>query len=417
MGKLILMSIFFIVILGCSKDDDVKDKAGIVITKKPQWVMTTTDDDSLVYTFMFKQACVFDNTVVVKSRKGKRDILRCLNLNDGSAKWEWSEFYEETSGIVYPYQYSNKLIWQERYYNYSINLETGKTEWKNISVEHYEYRSFGINDIFTVSHLVNRNKPIEKGGNIVIMDSKTGKPIFSFKPKYDNTGDTPNNECGWGYWGFPVPFTKDGKEYILIKFNDAQKACKTVYVEWLGLYNYTDKKWVYERQKLRDRDDSFTTATPSVIKGSNIYNNPTNAVVCHDLMTGQKRWETTGTDDNFTRLIVENGRVYVNGNNGNLTCLNADNGSKLWTIRSSGSSSMLSYLNGVVYFVGGGDGKLHAVDAETGEYLWKIESPDIKKNKWAIFSGMCAVVPGVGIQKGKIVVTTGLNAYCYEAIK
>ena len=79
-------------------------------------------------------------------------------------------------------------------------------------------------------------------------------------------------------------------------------------------------------------------------------------------------------------------------------------------------SYALRYLNGVVYFGGGGDGKLHAVDAETGEYLWEIESPDLGKNKSAYFGGLCAVVPGVGSEKGKIVVTTGLNAYCYEAI-
>lgn len=417
MSKWIIASVFFILFVGCRKGDEIKDKSGIIITKKPQWAVGTTDDDSLAGTFIFKQACIFDNTLVIKSRKGQQGILRCLNLNDGSAKWEWNDFLDAPSTIIYPYQYSNKLIWQDRYYNYCINLETGKTEWKNTSEGHYEYRSFGVNDIFTVTHLVNRTQPTEKGGNIVVMDSKTGKPAFSFKPQYDSTGDTPDNECGWGYWGFPIPFAKDGKEYILIKFNDAPKSCKTVYAEWLGLYNYTDKKWVYERQRLRDLNDPFTTATPSVIKDNYVYSNPTNAVVCHDLMTGQKRWETLGTDDNFTSLIIENSKVYANGNGGYLTCLNADTGSKLWTIRSSGSSTRLSILNGIIYFAGGGDGKLHAIDAETGEYYWKIESPDVKRNKWAIFSGMCAVVPGVGGQKGKIVVTTGYNAYCYEAIR
>jgi outer membrane protein assembly factor BamB len=417
MNKLILISIFIILILSCSKDDDIKDKSGIVITKKPQWVIVTTDDDSLSGTFIFTQACIYNNTLVIKYRKGKQDVLKCLNINDGSTKWEWNDFFDDPSRIIYPYQYSDKLIWQDRYYNYCINLVTGKTVWKNTSEGHYEYECFGVNDIFTITHLVNRTQPIEKGGNIVVMDSKSGKPIFSFKPKYDNTGDTPNNDCGWGYWGFAMPFLKDSKEYISVRFNDSQKACKTEYVEWLGLYNYTDKKWEYERQKLRDLNVPFTTPTNAVIKGNYVYNNPRDAVVCHDLMTGQKRWETSGTDNNYTRLIVENGKVYVNGNNGYLTCLNADNGSKLWTIRSSGSSTRLSILNGVIYFVGGGDGKLHAVDAETGAYLWKIESPDIKKNKWAVFSGMCAVVPGTGSEKGKIVVTTGLNAYCYEAIR
>ena len=76
----------------------------------------------------------------------------------------------------------------------------------------------------------------------------------------------------------------------------------------------------------------------------------------------------------------------------------------------------MSYLNGVIYFVGGGDGKLHAVEAATGKYLWRLESPDKAANKNAYFqSSLCAVVPGKNGAKGKVVVLTGLNAYCYEA--
>jgi outer membrane protein assembly factor BamB len=164
-------------------------------------------------------------------------------------------------------------------------------------------------------------------------------------------------------------------------------------------------------------DGTFRMPTPPVIVNDKIYGNPNNAIVCHDLMTGQKLWETGGTETTHVRILVENACVYINNDSGILTCLNASGGSVKWAIRASGSSTELSYLNGVIYFVGGGDGKLHAIDANTGDYLWKIESPDKGKNKWAVFSGMCAVVPGVGSEKGKIVVTTGLNAYCYEAIR
>jgi outer membrane protein assembly factor BamB len=78
-------------------------------------------------------------------------------------------------------------------------------------------------------------------------------------------------------------------------------------------------------------------------------------------------------------LLVANDKVYANSDDGQLYCINAKGGNILWQIRSSGSSTVLTYLNGVVYFVGGGDGNLYAVDGETGEYLWKIESPDVSK--------------------------------------
>jgi outer membrane protein assembly factor BamB len=408
--------IIFIFFISCSKEEE-KDKNGIIVSKKEIWLSSLTDDDSLSDNFMFRFSVYSDNLIVTRARKSKQNTLKGLSINDGSVKWIWNDFFEEPIGASFPTKYQNSVIWQEDYNNYCVDLITGKTIWKNASEKHFEYRSFGVNNIFTVSHLVNRNKPTEIGGNIVVMDSKTGKPIFIFKPKYDTTGTHSYDNCGWGYMGFPLPFTRNGNDYILIKFNDPPSSCNVFGAEWLGLYNYTKKEWVYERQKLRNVDGTFGMASPPTISNDKIYSNPSNAIVCHDLMTGQKLWETGGTDSNFRGVLVENGNVYINGNNGNMTCLNASGGTVKWVVRTSGSSTTLSYLNGVVYFVGGGDGKLHAVDAETGEYLWKIESPDKVKNKWAVFSGMCAVVPGVGSEKGKIVVTSGLNAYCYEAIR
>ena len=417
MNKLLFVAIILLPILSCSKDDVTKDKNGIVISMKANWVTSITDDDSLSNNFMFKHSISNDNSVVIRARKQQQNILKCLNTDDGTVKWDWNEFSINPLGISYPHKYNNNLIWQEDYYNYCVDLSTGKTVWKNTSVENYEYRSLGVNNMFTVGHLANRNKPTEKGGNIVVMDSKTGKPIFSFKPKYDATGDVPSNECGWGYWGFPIPFSRDGKEYILIKFNDAPIACKTSYVEWLGLYNYTDKTWVYERQRLKSNDNAFTTPTPSVIVGDKVYNNPTNSITCHDLMTGNKLWETQTNGSTGSRILVENGYVYLNSGSGNMMAIDANSGTIKWSVASPGGLTTPTYLNGFIYFIGASDGKLNAIDAVTGEYIWKIESPDKSKNKWATFLGPCTVVPGVGLVKSKIIVTTGLNAYCYEAIK
>jgi outer membrane protein assembly factor BamB len=172
---------------------------------------------------------------------------------------------------------------------------------------------------------------------------------------------------------------------------------------------------------LKSSDFTSITPHPSVLYQDKVYHSNVDNITCHDIMTGDKKWETNlpAQGDYFqsSGILVDKDRIYANSDAGQLFCLNAVNGIINWQIRSSGSSTPLSILNGIIYFVGGGDGKLHAVDAETGAYLWKIDSPDKGKNKWAVFSGMCAVVPGVGLEKGKIVVTTGLNAYCYEAIK
>ena len=72
-------------------------------------------------------------------------------------------------------------------------------------------------------------------------------------------------------------------------------------------------------------------------------------------------------------------------------------------------------LYSVVYFTARQG--LWAVEGNTGKVLWKIESPDIRKNDNAVFRGFVAVVPGKNGQKGRVYAHTGLNAYCYEAIR
>ena len=98
-------------------------------------------------------------------------------------------------------------------------------------------------------------------------------------------------------------------------------------------------------------------------------------------------------------------------------CLDPATGRQIWKEKSSGTSSPISYLNGVVYFLGGGDGKLHAIDANTGQHLWRLNSPDKAKDSGAFFYGVCVAVPGSGGSKGRVVAMTGLGAYGYEAIR
>jgi hypothetical protein len=406
----------------CRKDEEEKDNNGIVISKSPAWSAKVTDDDSLAIKAFLQKYVVYQNKLVVKARKNKERILKMLDLSNGQTLWEWNDWIEKNvyDGNCHHYTKNNRLTFQTEYENYQIDLNNGKTVWKNSFQEGYGNWVQGIGEIFISDHLTNRNSLPEKGGgNIVVMSNLDGKPIYKFKPKYDTEKSSSEN-YGWFYSGYGVPFVKNGDTLIIIKFNDPSPT-PFRYIEWLTLYNLTQKIWVYERQNLKDTDTNSGTPHPTIIYKDKVYHAGLDVVVCHDLMSGEKLWETKlpswGQYFLFAGILVDNDKVYANSDGGQLFCLDHSSGKLLWQIRSSGTSTVLSYLNGVVYFVGGGDGKLHAVDAETGEYLWKIESPDLGKNKSAVFSGLCAVVPGVGSEKGKIVVTSGLNAYCYEAIR
>jgi outer membrane protein assembly factor BamB len=421
MKKILFYMLFITIHFGCSKENDIKDKNGLIVTKKEIWSVKTTDNDSASSTYFLDRTVIYNNDVVVKAKKNNEEIIKMLNIQNGETKWEWGEWAEKKiySGNSYPYIKSNKLTFQTDHENYQINLDNGKTIWKNRFKENFGHWTMGLGDIFLSEHLYNRGVAPESGGGyIVIMSNVDGKPIEKFKPKYGEQKLT-FEQNGWYYDAYGVPFEKNGDTYIFVKLNDPSPTVTYTCVEFISLYNLTKKEWVYERKKLKSRDSNWGTFHPSLLYKDKAYHGGAGIITCSDLMTGERFWETPLPNGNetfiFAGILIENDKIYANSDGGQLMCLDANNGRLLWNIRSFGSSTGLTYLNGVVYFVGGG--KLHAVDAETGAYIWKIESPDLKKNKSAIFSGMCALVPGVGSEKGKIVVTTGLNAYCYEAIR
>jgi PQQ-like domain len=422
MKGIIILFMFFFIFTSCSKEDDTKDKNGIVVAKIPIWGIKTTDDDTLAVTRFSRRPILFNDNVLLQTRKNNERVVKMIEVKSSQVKWEWNDWIEKNvyTGNTYPYIQDNKLTWLSDYENYQINLDNGKTVWKNSFKENFNHWCSGLGDIFLAEHLYNRGAAPEKGGgSVVVMSNLDGKPIEKFKPSYEVEKLSFDN-YGWAYTSFGVPFKKGNDTLILVMFNDPPQSLPYQYVEWISLYNLTKKEWIYERKKLKNIDTQSGVPHPSVINDDKVYHGGQGAITCHDLMTGAKIWEAKvngGSSFSFAGITVTNDKVFANSDDGQLACINAKGGNILWNIRSSGSSSALIYLNGIVYFVGGGDGKIHAVDAETGEYLWKIESPDIVKNKYASFSGLCAVVPGLGSEKGKIVVTTGLNAYCYEAIR
>ena len=257
----------------------------------------------------------------------------------------------------------------------------------------------------------------DSGGVVTIISKSDGQILSKMKPIYDTTGMLPINQSGrLGYIAFINPWSYQGDSMIVVSYGDPPLK-GWLFREYIGLYNYTKQRWVYDKMLLKEPSQWGIYSLPAVYENK-VYHATGNQIICSDILTGKKIWETSTPNQSFifSKLFAVGSKLYANSDDGYLNCLDAQSGSMVWRIRSSGSSSKLGYLNGIIYFVGGGDGKLHAVDAETGNYIWKLESPDADKSK-APFSGLCAVIPGKSGAKGKVVVLTGLNAYCYEAIK
>ncbi len=417
--KAVLFCVAIISMLAsCRKEDSLKDKDGVVISQPPIWATATTDDDQRANNFLVETKVTNNNNLLISSKKNGKNLIRNLNIENGTTIWDWNEYLPKSKVSIRSFDKTdNRLTFFDYHYVYQVDINTGKTI---ISRDQYEtfFELNSVGDKIFTDYPYNKDGAFIDGGYVAVVDKKTLNIVDKFRPKYDTTGTIPFDDGGYAFTAYGVPFEKNGDILVAVKSNDPANQRGMVGNQWLGLYNYSKKQWIYERQSIQKQ--STWGAGLIYLSNDKVFTYSVGWVACHDLMTGQQLWKTVGSNGGgylFAGLLIANGKVYANNDSGQLACFEISSGRKLWDIRSSGSSTELSYLNGVVYFVGGGDGKLHAIDAETGDYLWKIVSPDLSKNKSAVFSGLCAVIAGKGSEKGKVVVLNGLNAYCYEAIR
>ena len=419
-----MKSLFFLfslcVLYSCSKEPVSTDSDGVVIRRPHLWAKSTTDDGSRINTYFVQEITTYDNKLVIGARKNAKRILRALDIDNGDTKWDWYDIIEERDylGIEQPVIIDNKLIWQANYWNYCIDFNNGQTVWKNAFQENFEDLPTGLGDKFVGMHNYDRTtNALPDGGEASVFDKSNGQPYFFVRPRYDTTGMQPFEiSQRRGIVRFNRLFVQGVDTLLLLTFFDPplynynNRQC-------LALYNLTKKQWIYDRADMLGTSRNNTGHAPCIYQGK-IYSAFVGTMVCNDLMTGKKLWQSDYySQDGFatTGLIVIDGKIYGNSDSGYMYCWDLETGQQQWRIRTSGTASRLSHLNGVLYFTGAGDGNLPAIEAATGKYLWKIESPDTKKNEWAIFGGLCAVVPGKNGAKGKVIVLNGLNAYCYEA--
>ena len=418
--KSLYFLLVFCVLYSCKKEIPTTDSDGVVIRRSHIWVKSTTDDDSLSYQFYVRETTLYNDNLLIGIRKNHRRKFQLINLSNGNALWDWDDLIEDRTylQIKQPVIFDNQLIWQSDYWTYSIDFKTGQTIWKNAFQENFNALSTGLGDKFVGMYNYDRNsnRPLA-GGVASIFSKNNGKPYFYVQPKYDTTGMQPYElSQRRGQVQFNQLFI-EGKDTLLLLSLMDPPLYDYYYRECLALYNLTEKQWIYDRANMLGALRSNIGHAPTIYQGK-VYSPYIGAIVCNDLMTGKMLWQSniqSGTGFGTTGLVVVENKIFGNSDDGYLYCWDLATGGQLWRIRTSSSDSRLNYLNGILYFTGRGDGKLHAIEATTGNYLWKLDSPDIGKNKWAAFTGLCAVIPGKSGAKGKVVVLTGLNAYCYEA--
>ncbi len=185
----------------------------------------------------------------------------------------------------------------------------------------------------------------------------------------------------------------------------------------LGLYNVSEKQWVYEKVVLDEpSEDKTGLRHPLQRYGDRVILNTGRTLQVRDLATGAKVWSQDVPNDIWVSGFTLVDNVVVLNTEGWISYgFDFDTGAKLWTNEGAQLATPLkdNDLNGIIYFVGK---YVYAIEVATGKLVWRLDA-NLAPNPADFYTAELSVAPGKDGEKGKVVVKTGRTVYCYEAYR
>ena len=419
----------FTACLSCKTEEEaIYDSTGVA-TKLPHiWNTAISNDEKFVARTVLRAPLIYENSkLLLGANQNKEDYIYSVNTDNGEILWKWndllgilpSQTIKDPLGLRQEelYKYNNLLYFSYSTSSYILDLNNGSTVSKyKVPLQRNGSINVGFNNV--VYSIGSSRDNYEDESIYVSLINPIEKETPFLLPSYTPTKNVRFNGAGRIY--SQIVFKQDNQEFLaftIINPISADLPNNTSGVIELNLYNLTKKNWVFQKIPVRTSGTSIG-GTDLIYNDKQIYFISSDFIYCHNAQTGEEKWANRiGSFPLTSRMTLQNNKLYAACEDRFLYCLDINTGQVLWKEQNTGTCSPISYLNGVLYYLGGGDGKLHAVDADTGKHLWKLNSPDLTKNVGAFFYGVCAAVPGKNGQKGRVIGTTGLNAYCFEAIR
>ena len=420
--RILIFAVTLIVSSSCEKQEELPfttNADGVVTSMPYEWRTLLSTNNVLTRAFLEPPIVYNDNALFGSQGETIEDIkLTMLSIRTGEVVWQWDNLFEIDKWLFDPsgvYQYENYLAMQTGSRFYAIDLANGTTLHKMQRV--YQAANMrGLEHRYLVSGNFVENAQGQYEGGVYEGDLVSGASQLLFTPNYSREHIDVNNSVG--NINSAVSFVDEKSGDVLITYNYSDPEPDHHGSTYAGLYNYSKKTMVYDGKPLTI-NVPFYGSGPAVIYQGKAYYSPAKSLICIDVYTGQQLWKRDFSEGfKFSRYIIAEDKVLANSEDTYLYALDPETGQQLWKEKSSGTSSPMAYLNGVVYFVGGGDGLLHAVEVATGKHLWRLHSPDLKSNSGAWFKGEIRVVPPKNEdEKGKVLVSSYLSAFCYEAAR
>jgi outer membrane protein assembly factor BamB len=412
--KLIIFLAIFFLAAKCHKEEiEQTDENGVVISKAFLWEKTLYGGGASITNSSFKDPIIFNGNIGIPTIGDGKRYFTMINPETSETIWQWSDIFNpetEEIDISYYHQYNNLLTYQYGGRSYCIDLNNGSTHWKIQREQSFDGRISGLDNVyFTFGNAETLYSEYDEWvcykGNM-----ETGEIEEFLVPDFTINIIAPGNRIG--NVTNVLPYMYNGVQYLTVIWQEPFATYD--WQSYLGLYNYETNEWVYKKKIMNEPNINGVLLAPPVIYNKRIYADIGKEIVCHDLATGEQLWSRQFTQDfMFSGFIIVEDKLIGSNENETLYCLNPDNGNIIWQTEGSGTSSRLSYLNGIVYFAGGADGKLHAVDISNGKTVWLLEGKYLDDSYFK--TNAIYVFPAEGNKAAKVIALTHQHAYCFEA--
>ncbi len=429
--KTLLLLVCLGVVCSCKPKEEVEiGPKGEIVSKPPLWASAINNGPNMASGVL--SSIIFDGKKVVCPGGGlpyippignfSRGTINMIDIETGKIQWNWKDYIKSNDALHlnFSYKKDNRLVISNGELTYCVDLQTGQSAWKKIKRDGITTNTIitGIgNSYFFCGDTYSKEQQQWVGavyrGNVLAPEPEE-LIVSPTLPK-----ELPDGSSGISAGATSLlAFEQAGDTMLVIDHHTPSlPANQGIIRSVFGLYNVTKRKWIYEKMPIVTSYNASVDGLPVIYNGR-VYHSAGRHFTCHDLATGAKVWERTfGGNFLFSGFIIADGIIVANSEDTYIYGLDPATGSERWQEKSSGTSTRLVYQDGVVYYAGGGDGLLHAVDVQTGKHLWKLQSPDFRTNSDAYFWGMVAGLPAQNGKKGRIFASTGLNVYCYEAVK
>lgn len=322
------------------------------------------------------------------------ETFLALDADTGQEKWVWNDYISEsannTSGSELPTTYNSSLFITPGNGLISIDMETGKTNWKN------NFTSGGVSVLL---------------GNMAIRQARLGASSVCFKLINLEDGTDRNvftiDTITTPYFSLftPAVFKEtNGDTLLYFTFVEGFQQPDASFVDNSSFYAYNLstnsivwKKIGFSAGVIRYQDKLYAQS---------------DKLYCLNPQTGDIIWEqaTPANSGGYFHIFEDKLVITSQSSPAFVHAYNLSDGSPAWNIPFSGNTSEPMYYKGLMYFTCSSDGRLWAIKVSNGERIWHERCPDTEENSDSHWSFGINVDP----VRNKLYVASFTGAFCLE---